>query len=884
MNHELQNQHTKKSIKVKTAGKIPMKLKIMKLKRDKLKSKTEPFTKPIFINENGCNDSIDSMDSKKSQENDQFKWSTVETYDDLLNANLDIIHGILKEIPYHQESLKISSHISINDLDQLHRYGLLITNGQKAECVYGQKMQKLGCFCDNEQCGYIEFYVHIKSFVDTNNNIVIDKFINKIKESNLVYRILNMETSNIESNIRNGSRYNVTRYRRRKQKSDLCKSTPWFFDKGIRNNNSDIIPKKFYWNVRGNEENFTTYAPNKILKNTLAIVLAMPQYGIGTLEKIIIGMCKDINLKLHDLKKYDLNEVYDDSDNGDNGDIDSDDGNTDNNDDPDNNDSDDNAAANNEVLKKRDEAKKNQMRWASVKNYDDLLSANLDFINGFLPKTPYFRPPPRISQWMINNLNILHRYGILSVNEREAIRINRRKAMDVSGYYYEDMANRGYLEFHIDIDTFVDSNNNNVVDKFIDKIKNSSLIYRIYNINTSTTESNIPHKSHCVVSRFRRDDEKHQLKTAHWIKLDKIYYDIDVDELLWDTFGEDKDSYAPNRILKNTLKIMLIMPKYGNTTLEATIIDICKDIDLKTHELSANHQPQKSIAMYKNPEEEDKRKESFPFLIFSDPPGYTSFEDSTDNLSDDPDYTSCGDDTDFYEHHAYDDPWLNIENYDDLLNVNLDFVHGLHDKYDTPYQRWSFNKFSHKLIKNLDLIHRYGLLTINGQESNTYTKYVDGCQYDFEQRGYLCFHIDPTTFADVANHNAVKDFIRMIEETDLIYAICDVRTSVVETNLDSSYCHVTRCRKHEQAADCINKRTEDREDDVKWNERSCIQIDPNPIHYFWNNSNQDIDALIENTLYISLVMPEYGKGNLEDIIIDICKQIGLKQHDLNKYD
>lgn len=56
-------------------------------------------------------------------------------------------------------------------------------------------------------------------------------------------------------------------------------------------------PKDCYWNTFRNR-NYSNYAPNRILKNTINVTLAVPECGNGSLEQIIIDICKEIDLKM----------------------------------------------------------------------------------------------------------------------------------------------------------------------------------------------------------------------------------------------------------------------------------------------------------------------------------------------------------------------------------------------------------------------------------------------------------------------------------------------------------------------------------------------------------------------------------------------------------
>lgn len=229
-------------------------------------------------------------------------WGDVKTYDELLNVNLDFINGRLNESPYHCGPLLDPSPELICNLSKLHNYGLLTVSGQESEKDHGICMKEQEFFYDkilkqghayaNEQRGYLIFHVEKNSFVNAMNCNVFDSFIQKIKEFGLMYRIINMETQSIDTNI-NGS-YNVTRFRVGKNEKKE-RSAKWIHNTSIGRG----VSRDYYWisPKRGD----TTFAPNRILKNTVVFQLAMLEYGVGNLEQIIIDICMGLDLKKHNL-------------------------------------------------------------------------------------------------------------------------------------------------------------------------------------------------------------------------------------------------------------------------------------------------------------------------------------------------------------------------------------------------------------------------------------------------------------------------------------------------------------------------------------------------------------------------------------------------------
>ena len=73
--------------------------------------------------------------------------------------------------------------------------------------------------------------------------------------------------------------------------------------------------------------------------------------------------------------------------------------------------------------------------------------------------------------------------------------------------------------------------------------------------------------------------------------------------------------------------------------------------------------------------------------------------------------------------------WATVETYTDLLKVNLDFVNGKIQK--TPYHLGPMDNPSPELIANLNKLHKYGFLTVSGQES----RYEYGVKYIIDKEG-----------------------------------------------------------------------------------------------------------------------------------------------------
>ncbi len=208
--------------------------------------------------------------------NDISRWLYVRNYTDLLKLNIQFIEGSIKETPYHHGPLENPSAELVKNLIKLHEYGILTVNGQEAICQNGLKLKHNNEWCDVEQRGFLEFHV------DYENKKLAESFLKFIKQTELIYSIIDMKTCNTITNIsRETKRYNVTRDRSCKKKKDL-KVTPWRY---YTNLNYNIKQSDNLWTFNDNPE------INKILKNTIHFMLAMPEYGKGNLEEKLLDMC-----------------------------------------------------------------------------------------------------------------------------------------------------------------------------------------------------------------------------------------------------------------------------------------------------------------------------------------------------------------------------------------------------------------------------------------------------------------------------------------------------------------------------------------------------------------------------------------------------------------
>ena len=221
--------------------------------------------------------------------------------------------------------------------------------------------------------------------------------------------------------------------------------------------------------------------------------------------------------------------------------------------------------------------------------------------------------------------------------------------------------------------------------------------------------------------------------------------------------------------------------------------------------------------------------------------------------------------------------WYQVKTYDDLLKLNIEFINGKIEW--TPYHCGPLHTLSLQLIDNLVKLHHYGILTVGGQEplckynmyepgrpSNPYLEKVQP-EYNYvlirdhwssiEQRGYLDFYVN------IDNIELAKSLIQQLQHGDkkLIYKI--IQNDEIMTNIP--------------------------EQDKRFNlTRTFDTLTPETKNILWMNSTNfwrngkdmcswgfitcfHIEKILKNTIWFEIALPEYGKGNLEEILLDMRK-------------
>ncbi len=203
--------------------------------------------------------------------------------------------------------------------------------------------------------------------------------------------------------------------------------------------------------------------------------------------------------------------------------------------------------------------------------------------------------------------------------------------------------------------------------------------------------------------------------------------------------------------------------------------------------------------------------------------------------------------------HQMDRRWYFVETFDDLLKLNIEFICG--KIYMAPYHCGPICG-SQELIKNLVKLHQYGILSVNGQEPICDYNINKGDRWHSkQQRGYLCFCID-----GVNNQKLVKSFINQLKNSNLIYIIMNANDKEIISNIDGMICNVTR-----------SNSSADKKKIFLWRNDTSLSGQYNEYFDTWGFiTSLKIKEILKKTIYFEVALPEYGKGNLEIILLDMC--------------
>ena len=208
--------------------------------------------------------------------------------------------------------------------------------------------------------------------------------------------------------------------------------------------------------------------------------------------------------------------------------------------------------------------------------------------------------------------------------------------------------------------------------------------------------------------------------------------------------------------------------------------------------------------------------------------------------------------------------WDDAKSFKDLIVLNKEFINGKLDQ--TPYHGGPLEHGDDELKRKLVQLHDYGLLTVDGQDATCKYGYCTTTAFyshknrskqtyyiDMEQRPYLSFYMDL-----VENESLANSLLQQIQASDLMFVMDNIATNDHVTNLKkgSHYC-VTRYR---YGLDKTALHTQ------KW--FMSTSVPENVLQYYWG----DAAPILEKTMYFDVAMREYGKGDLESILLDMCRK------------
>lgn len=204
--------------------------------------------------------------------------------------------------------------------------------------------------------------------------------------------------------------------------------------------------------------------------------------------------------------------------------------------------------------------------------------------------------------------------------------------------------------------------------------------------------------------------------------------------------------------------------------------------------------------------------------------------------------------------------WKRVKTFDDLVRVNAAFVRG--DLKRSPYHAGPLMPDSLPLVPNLLALHRLGLVTTSGQSNEC--KYCQPTRrgdryFDSEQKPYIEFTMLKTEAGTKLIHELMNSDKFIIKVTDGV-------TDEVKTNMPIDKYNVTRDR----SAEALDKLVE-----TPWREFTNLwRIHPGLLEHDW--PDHIVDFLRDTAVSVDVAMKEYGKGDLEKELLDICQAVGMQ--------
>ena len=492
-------------------------------------------------------------------------------------------------------------------------------------------------------------------------------------------------------------------------------------------------------------------------------------------------------------------------------------------------------------------------RWSDVRSFNDLLKVNKSFIEGMMPFSPYRGAPlpvssPEIKQKLID----LHKYGLLITDRQDASsRCNFKPSYENMLY---DVEQRGYLRFYINCT----NDTQQFILPFLKKMSEEEINFYVINLSTGKYQTNLSKETENInVKKTRHVVTENNLSSLDWRRALDTDFDSEVENYL-----QNFDPKMNENNLSSTATVTTSTTRVTASTDWRCALDIDFDPEVESYLWKFNSKIDELL------------KNSIHFILVTPEYGKGNLENIVMNICSNitviPPY-----DLDLINNYVvgtkYFDPrWVYCRNYTDLLKINKEFVEGIIKS--TPYQCGPLDNPSPELVKNLIKLHQYGLLTVNGQESVCIGGKMNYRKewYDVEQRGYLDFHVQ---YNDI---KLAESLLRYIKQTDLVYIVVDMNTGNTITNLSNEI------KRYNVTRDRSNKNKETLKI-TPWRYYTNINYYTRPSDLLWCfDENTEINKILKNTVFFSVAMPEYGKGNLEEIILDMCHKAGAKIYNFDE--
>lgn len=212
--------------------------------------------------------------------------------------------------------------------------------------------------------------------------------------------------------------------------------------------------------------------------------------------------------------------------------------------------------------------------------------------------------------------------------------------------------------------------------------------------------------------------------------------------------------------------------------------------------------------------------------------------------------------------------WYQVQTYNDLLKLNIEFIEG--KICVTPYHFGPLivEGLDSILISNLVKLHVYGILSVEGQEPICeYEINMEDRWYSKEQRGFLYFHINMEDNLKLAESLTEQ----LQKKKNIVYKITNLKDGKCVTNIleDEKCFNLTRVIKNKH--------------DLSWLNCTNLWHDTDRPGSSWGFiTSPKIREILKNTMYFQIVLKEYGKDNLEEVLLDMCKNAQTKVSNLSQ--